>query len=472
MKRILLASSVPALVVALIACGSGASTDDDGQGMNSLVVTSAPLPAAILINEVLANEPGSDASGEFIELVNPGATDVDITGYTLSDAVQVRHTFPSTVLPAGRALVVTGAGASTGALSLSNSGDTVTLKTSSGASVDAVTYTSTLSSTDGVSFNRKPDGASNATAYVLHTDLSTLSSSPGKRVDGTDFGSTAGDAGTDAGSDAGTDAGTDAGPASGHVRIMAGNLTSGNNQSYDPGDGIRIFQGLKPDVAMIQEFNFGAGDDAAIRSFVDTAFGTGYSVQRQTGVQIPNGVVSRFPILQGGTWDDTQVTNRDFVWARIDVPGPNDLWAISVHLLTSSASVRNTEASALVALIRQNVPSTDFVAIGGDFNTGTRTEAAITTFGQILDVGAPFPADQSGNQNTNESRAKPYDWVLVSSLLDAHRVPTVIGSVTLADGLVFDSRVFTPLSAVSPVRSGDSSSLNMQHMGVVKDFEL
>ena len=468
MKRVLLASSVPVLVATLIACGSTASVDDEG--MDSLSTTSTPRPAAILINEVLANEPGSNADGEFIELVNPGATDINVTGFTLSDAVSVRHTFASTVLRAGHALVVTGANASTGSLSLSNSGDTVTLRDASGASIDTVTYTSTLAAVDGVSFNRKPDGDPQATAYVLHTDLSTASSSPGKRADGTDFGSLP-DAGSDAGQDAG-DAGQDSGPGSTRIRLMAGNLTSGNLQSYDPGDGIRIFQGLKPDVAMIQEFNFGADDDAAIRTFVDTAFGPTFSVQRQTGVQIPNGVVSRFPILAGGTWDDVQVTNRDFVWARIDVPGPHDLWAISVHLLTSNASTRASEASALVALIRQNVPSTDFVAIGGDFNTGTRTEAALGTFGQVMNVNAPFPADQSGNQNTNASRAKPYDWVLVNSLLDAHRVPTVIGSVTLPDGLVFDSRVFTPLSAVAPVLAGDSNAANMQHMGVVKDFDL
>jgi hypothetical protein len=36
---------------------------------------------------------------------------------------------------------------------------------------------------------------------------------------------------------------------------MAANLSSGNNQSYDPGEGARIFQGLKPDIVMIQELN-------------------------------------------------------------------------------------------------------------------------------------------------------------------------------------------------------------------------
>jgi len=41
------------------------------------------------------------------------------------------------------------------------------------------------------------------------------------------------------------------------LRLVAANTTSGTQQSYDPGHGIRIFQGLKPDVVMIQEFNYG-----------------------------------------------------------------------------------------------------------------------------------------------------------------------------------------------------------------------
>ena len=44
------------------------------------------------------------------------------------------------------------------------------------------------------------------------------------------------------------------------------------------------------------------------------------------------------PILDSGSWDDTLSPNRDFAWARIDVPGPHDLWAVSLHLLTSSTA--------------------------------------------------------------------------------------------------------------------------------------
>src|SRR5205085_11524393 len=43
------------------------------------------------------------------------------------------------------------------------------------------------------------------------------------------------------------------------LRLVAANLTSGNFQSWDPGDGIRILEGLHPDVVLVQEFNYAAG---------------------------------------------------------------------------------------------------------------------------------------------------------------------------------------------------------------------
>src|SRR5438093_232802 len=51
------------------------------------------------------------------------------------------------------------------------------------------------------------------------------------------------------------------------VRIVTANTTTGNNQSYDPGQGIRIFEGLHPDIALVQELNYGDDSDASIRSF-------------------------------------------------------------------------------------------------------------------------------------------------------------------------------------------------------------
>jgi hypothetical protein len=101
------------------------------------------------------------------------------------------------VIPAGHAVVVfagaagipVGLGnavaASTGSLNLGNGGDTVTLASAAGTSVDAVTYTS-AQAVDGVSINRSPDGDA-AAPFVLHTTLSMLQRSPGVRADGTAF---------------------------------------------------------------------------------------------------------------------------------------------------------------------------------------------------------------------------------------------------------------------------------------------
>jgi endonuclease/exonuclease/phosphatase family metal-dependent hydrolase len=256
------------------------------------------------------------------------------------------------------------------------------------------------------------------------------------------------------------------------MRVMAANISSGNYQSYDPGHGTRIFQGLDPDVVLIQEFNYGDNSATAIRGFVNTAFGTTFSYYREGGAQIPNGVISRWPIVASGEWDDTRVSNRDFAWARIDVPGPKDLWVVSVHLLTSDATTRNAEASQLVSLIKANVPAGDFLVVGGDLNTSSRTESAFSTLSQVVVTSGSYPVDRNGNGNTNATRAKPYDHVLVDADLKAYQTATVVGGSTFSNGLVVDTRVYSPLAEISPALSGDSGATNMQHMAVVKDFLL
>jgi endonuclease/exonuclease/phosphatase family metal-dependent hydrolase len=255
-------------------------------------------------------------------------------------------------------------------------------------------------------------------------------------------------------------------------RVLAGNLSSGNDQSYDPGEGIRILQGLAPDVALLQEFNYGGNTDADARRLVDTAFGADFSFYREPNVQIPNAVVSRFPISESGAWPDPQVQNRSFAYAKVQIPGGKPLWAISVHLLTTGSSDRTAEATALVARIKTTIPQDDWVVIGGDLNTGSRTEGCLTQFSQVVVTTGPFPADGRGNENTNANRSKPLDWVLPSPNLAQRSVPAVIGSQRFDNGLVFDSRVFTPLTDVAPVRESDCDAPSMQHMAVVRDFRV
>ncbi len=257
------------------------------------------------------------------------------------------------------------------------------------------------------------------------------------------------------------------------LRVVAGNLSSGNQQSWDPGHGVRILKGLSADIALIQEFNYGNNTEADYREFVAEAFDPSFSYSvEDPNVQIPNGVVSRYPIIEHGAWRDPQVSNRSFAWAKIDIPGDKDLWAISLHLLTSGTQKRQAEATALVDQVKRTVPRGDYIVIGGDFNTGSRSENCLQTLGRVARTTGPWPVDSRGNGGTNRSRSKPYDWVVVDPELDAHEVPVEIGGMTFNSGLVFDSREYPELDEVVPAERADSNAQNMQHMAVVRDFAL
>lgn len=264
------------------------------------------------------------------------------------------------------------------------------------------------------------------------------------------------------------------------IRVMAANLTSGNNQCYEA-PGIRIFQGLKPDVVAIQEFNYGSKPSSAaqIRSLVDTAFGTNFVYFRESSATenytIPNGIISRYPFIQTGTWDDTLIPDRGYAWARIDLPGTNDLYVVSVHLKASSgsASTRSSEATNLKNLIQASFPAGAWIVVAGDFNIHSTGEAALSTFKTFLsDHPIPTDAVSGGDPDTNANRTERYDYVLPSFSLTNALTHVVLASRSFPNGLVFDSAVYTPLSDVAPVAAGDSHVSGMQHMAVVKDFRI
>lgn len=257
------------------------------------------------------------------------------------------------------------------------------------------------------------------------------------------------------------------------LRLMAANISSGNKQSYDPGEGIRIFQGLKPDVVMIQEFNYGDNSKKTIDAFVATTFGKTfhYTREEESSDQIPNGVISRFPIIQSGEWEDAEMPNRDFAWARIDLPGKKDLWAISVHLHSKKTATRAYEAGRLVDLIKTKIPAADYVVLGGDFNIASRTDSIIQTLSAVVSEKAA-PADALGVTQTNMNRNKNYDWVLTDGDLAAYQVPLKIkgGKLAYPNGLVFTSETFPELPLVKPILKTDSTAPGMQHLPVLKDF--
>ncbi len=162
---------------------------------------------SLVINEIHA-DPASgtagDANGdgfrhatwdEFIEFYNTGNSAIDLSGYTISDANGVRHTFPNgTTIPAGGFLTVFGNGtptnipgvvqtSSTGTLSLDNNGEQLTIKDNLGNTV--LDYTYNTSSINDQSTGRSPDFTGN---FVAHSGIAGNGGalfSPGALNDGT-----------------------------------------------------------------------------------------------------------------------------------------------------------------------------------------------------------------------------------------------------------------------------------------------
>ena len=163
--------------------------------------------AFIVINEILADPPtgiagdangdgvGSSTQDEFIELLNFGAGDQDLSGWYLNDAVKTRHVFPSgTTLLSDRYLVVFGGGspvlpgvnyqlASTGTLSLNNTAEDVFLYNNNGELIDQVNYGAEGGKNQSLA--RYPEG--NGSGLVLHSTIPPAQGklfSPGRSVDG------------------------------------------------------------------------------------------------------------------------------------------------------------------------------------------------------------------------------------------------------------------------------------------------
>jgi hypothetical protein len=193
------AGNVPptTLYVRLIA-GLAAGTYNDTLTLSSPGATAVeiifsgaviPPPPAIIINEFLADPSATlgDANGdgtvsttndEFIEFYNNEAVAVDMSGWTISDALAVQHTFPaSTIVPAGGFITVFAGGTPTGisgvvmtaiptGLSLNNASDVITLKDNFGTTVATHTYGAEGGNDQSV--GRDPDITG---AFVLHSTI-------------------------------------------------------------------------------------------------------------------------------------------------------------------------------------------------------------------------------------------------------------------------------------------------------------
>ena len=261
------------------------------------------------------------------------------------------------------------------------------------------------------------------------------------------------------------------------IRAVAANLTSDNRQSYSPdngnhsnpeGAGARILKALKPDIVMIQEFN----TTIPTRQWINQTLGENFVFMAEAGMQIPNGIISRFPIIESGSWDDPVLNNREFAWAHLRLPEKRDLWVVSLHLHSKGESSRATQAAALAKFITDKVPKDALLLVGGDLNTRSTGESCFKQLAAVVVIPENPPADQNGDITTNAPRNRPYDWVLASAPLDQFAVPVNLADTAFPHGLVFDSRVFEPLEKIAPVQKSDSGVPNMQHMAVVRDFRL
>lgn len=249
------------------------------------------------------------------------------------------------------------------------------------------------------------------------------------------------------------------------ITIATANLSDNTSQAYeDPG--IRILQALRPDVLAIQEFNYKSGNS---QDLVRKIFGPAYHFAREKGgARLPNGVVSRYPVVAFGQWDDPFVANRKFAWATLQIPGPKPLHVVSVHLVQNRSERRLPEARHLLKLIREKFPEDDYVALCGDFNVASRESTALAELTTWFDDSAQ-PADQQGNKNTNANRNRPYDFVLPNPALAKYHAPTVLLRRKFPDGLVFDSRLWNPLP---PPAEWDDTARNLQHLPVLKTFRI
>ena len=271
------------------------------------------------------------------------------------------------------------------------------------------------------------------------------------------------------------------------IRFMSANITSGNQQNYDDGKGIHIFKAFKPDIVVIQEFNYTEGAGSLVR----TAFGEDFSYYKGTG-RIPNGIISRWPILSHGTWSSNITTDRSWEWAVIDIPGNRDLLAVSVHL---HGDKHNQEFKPLLTEITNKQKEGNYyVILGGDFNTSSRDSAvsSICYNSSILTCSSKsgmYPVDQLGNGMTSGERDDYYDYVIFDKELDTYEIPITIGEHTYAHGHVIDSRVYSDLNElddIPPVEAEDSwlcetsphcdgkkeTRTNMQHMAVIRDVKI
>ena len=192
------------------AAASGGALFSPGTQIDGSPFAGCTPPPPVAINEFLY-DPAPDAPGdangdgtrdgsedEFVEIVNTSGGDLDVSGWTLADAVGPRHVFPTgTVIANGCSVVVFGGGtptgsfggslvqtASTGFIGLNNSGDTIDILDAGGATVVTTSYTN---SAPDESLTLDPDITGVPIPHSTAAGAGGALFSPGTRIDGSQF---------------------------------------------------------------------------------------------------------------------------------------------------------------------------------------------------------------------------------------------------------------------------------------------
>ena len=187
---------------------------------HEIILSDDDISNPLILNEVLTDPPSDDAAttdvvegdangdgtrspsdDEFVELVNTNTSQIDISGYTISDGAGLRHTFPeNTLLDGGKAIVVFGGGSPTGdfggatvqtatggSLSLNNTGDKVVVNDNDGNTIIEFEWGGSTIYDGGAdqSLTRDPDLTGD---FILHTTtVAGGTYSPGTQSDGSAF---------------------------------------------------------------------------------------------------------------------------------------------------------------------------------------------------------------------------------------------------------------------------------------------
>jgi hypothetical protein len=159
-------------------------------------------PAAATFNPLSRAAPADNPSSddEFVELVNLGPAAIDLRGWTFSDAQRIRHEFGTNalIMNASAALVVFGGpgdgnppqltvpafAASSGGLSLNNTGDSILVRNAASNLVARVVFSGSNLAADGSLQRTHDDGV-----FAGPTAPDAPAVSPGLRTDGSSWSS-------------------------------------------------------------------------------------------------------------------------------------------------------------------------------------------------------------------------------------------------------------------------------------------